>query len=148
MTLVKRDKKNIWFFSEGITFAPAAKGKLREWINKIIKKEGHKPGEINIIFCTDAYLSEINVKYLKHNTLTDIITFDLSEKPGILQGDIYISLERARENAAKFKVSLKKEVTRLIAHGVLHLAGYKDKTPEDKQLMTAKEDYYLSLPPR
>jgi rRNA maturation RNase YbeY len=148
MTLVNKEKKNIWFFSEGTAYTPAEKGKLREWINKIIKKERNKPGEVNIIFCTDAYLSEINVMYLKHNTLTDIITFDLSEKPGILQGDIYISIDRARENASTFNVSQKSEVTRLIAHGILHLAGYKDKSPEDKQAMTAKEDYYLSLPPR
>jgi probable rRNA maturation factor len=141
-------KRNIWFFSEGTNYVPPAKGKIREWINSIIHKEGYKAGEISIIFCTDAYLSEINVKYLKHNTLTDIITFDLSEQQGIIQGDIYISIERAKENAKAFRVSLKAETSRLMVHGILHLAGYNDKTPEEKMVMTSKEDYYLSLPSR
>jgi probable rRNA maturation factor len=148
MNTSNKDKKNIWFFSEGTSYTPPAKGKLRDWINRIIHKEGYRAGEISIIFCTDPYLSEINIKYLKNNTLTDIITFDLSEKPGTIQGDIYISVERAKENAKAFKVSLKAETSRLIVHGLLHLAGYKDKTPEEKKVMTVKEDYYLSLPSR
>jgi probable rRNA maturation factor len=85
---------------------------------------------------------------LKHNTLTDIITFDLSEKPGIIQGDIYISIERARENSKTFKANLASEVRRLMVHGILHLVGYSDKTAEDRNVMTKKEDYYLSLPSR
>lgn len=141
-------KNSTWFFSEGVRYTPQAKTEIRQWIGTIIRKEGFKPGEINIIFCSDGYLSEINIKYLKHNTLTDIITFDLSEKKGIVQGDIYISIERAKENAAKFRVGREKEVHRLMVHGILHLAGYADKTPADKLEMTAKEDYYLSLFPR
>jgi rRNA maturation RNase YbeY len=148
MTSLKKDKKNIWFFCEGTSYVPSAKGKIREWINSIIHKEGYKAGEISIIFCTDAYLSEINIKYLKHNTLTDIITFDLSEQEGMIQGDIYISIERAKENAKAFKVSLKAETSRLMVHGILHLAGYNDKTADEKKVMTSKEDYYLSLPSR
>ena len=136
----------IWFFSEGVKYIHPAKEKTRHWIRKIIKLERFLAGEINIIFCSDAYLSEINVKYLKNNMLTDIITFDYSEKKGWIKGDIYISVERAKENAGKFGVSFQEEIDRLIVHGILHLAGYDDKDRKDKKVMTLKEDYYLSLP--
>jgi rRNA maturation RNase YbeY len=112
----------------------------------VIKEEGYREGAINFIFCSDKYLHDINVKYLKHNTLTDIVTFDMSENEDFISGDIYISIERARENAREFGVLLKNEVRRLIVHGILHLAGYGDKTPKEKTVMTQKEDYYLSLP--
>ena len=137
---------NIWFFAEGTKYLHRGKRKTREWIDKIILKEGYKQGDINIIFCSDDYLHQINLKYLKHNTLTDIVTFNMSENEGVISGDIYISIERAKENARTYQVSTSQEVMRLIVHGILHLAGYKDKTLEDKENMRAKEDYYLSLP--
>ena len=94
-------------------------------------------------FATMSILVGMNEKYLKHNTLTDIITFDYSEK-GILSGDIFISIERVKENAGSFNTTLNQELGRVMAHGVLHLSGYKDKTPEDKKIMRSKEDLYLA----
>ena len=137
--------RDIWFFAERTTYEHKGKGRTREWILRIIEGEGRRPGKINIIFCSDEALQEINIKYLKHSTLTDIVTFDLSEEEKVIEGDIYISVERARENALKFGVKPQDEIMRLIAHGILHLAGYRDKTTEDKGVMTRKEDYYLSL---
>ena len=139
-------RQNIWFFSEDVSYVHKGKNATRSWINNAIFNEGFSFGEINIIFCSDEYLSQINLKYLNHNTLTDIVTFDMSEKEDVISGDVYISVERARENCKKFDVRLDDEIKRLIIHGILHLAGYSDKAPEDKALMTRKEDYYLSLP--
>jgi len=137
---------SIWFFTEDIRYTFGGKGATRDWVRSVIREEGYLDGDINIIFCSDAFLHEINVKYLKHNTLTDIITFDLSEREKEISGDIYISIERARENAKGLKVTLYNEVRRLIVHGILHLAGYRDKRPAEKAAMTLKEEYYLSLP--
>ena len=109
--------------------------------------KGYKLEIINFIFCDDEYLHNLNVEYLDHDTLTDIITFDYTEKGGPISGDIYISKERAKENAKTYGQTLGKEIQRLLVHGVLHLLGYKDKTKKDKILMTSKEDYYLSLHP-
>ncbi len=139
-------RETIWFFSEGTDYTLKNKGHIRKWLRTIIREEKYKTGELNFIFCPDDYLLEINSKYLNHNTLTDIVTFDLSEQTGIIQGDIYISVDRARDNAGIFKVPFQEEIRRLLAHGVLHLMGYKDKTPEDKAVMTARENYCLSLP--
>jgi rRNA maturation RNase YbeY len=139
-------ESSIWFFTEDIRYTFRGKGATRAWVINVIREEGYLGGDINIIFCSDAFLHEINVKYLKHNTLTDIITFDLSEREKEISGDIYISIERARENAKGLKVTLFNEVRRLIVHGILHLAGYRDKSPAEKAAMTQKEDYYLSLP--
>lgn len=141
-----KKKETIWFFNEDVNFTLRDKGILRRWLREIIRKERFRTGEINIIFCSDEHLLEINVNYLNHNTLTDIITFDLSDDVGTLKGDIYISLDRARENAKSYGVALITELRRLMAHGILHLSGYTDKNQKDKQLMTSKEDYYLSLP--
>ena len=112
------------------------------WISSVIKSENHKEGEINYIFCDDAYLHEINVKYLDHDTLTDIISFDYSVGKE-LHGDIYISIERVKENAKDFEVPFKEELRRVMVHGVLHYCGYKDKTEEDKSVMRSKEDFYI-----
>jgi rRNA maturation RNase YbeY len=139
-------RENIWFFSEGTTYSARDRRLLRRWIDRMVKEEGFTAGPINIIFCSDTYLADINLKYLKHNTYTDIVTFDMTDKEGIISGDIYISVERAKENAKRFKVRYREEIRRLIAHGILHLAGYADKTPEEREQMTRKEDYYLSLP--
>lgn len=137
--------KDIQFFSEDIDFTVKDKQKIRTWIGETIKAEGFKRvGELNFVFCSDAYLLEINKQYLNHDTFTDIVTFDSSEDEDVIAGDIFISVERIRENASKFSVSEKDELNRVIIHGVLHLCGYYDKKKEDKALMTEKEDYYLS----
>ena len=117
---------------------------LKHWINEVIVCENYKLGEINYIFCTDEYLSDINVKYLKHNTLTDIISFDYSIGH-LLSGEIYISIDRIKENAKLYNSTMIDELHRVMIHGVLHYCGYPDKTKEEKVLMRRKEDYYLSL---
>lgn len=112
---------------------------------KTVDNEGFTIGILNYIFTSDNILVQLNTEYLRHFTLTDIITFDLAEKEGELTGDIYISLDRAKENAKEFKVTLTNELNRLMVHGVLHLMGYKDKTAVEKEAMRAKEEFYLSL---
>lgn len=140
-------KPAIHFFSENIPFILKRKRRLRAWILDCIAREKLKAGIINFIFCDDAYLLPINQSYLHHDTLTDTISFNYSDDEGKVQGDIFISIERARENARTFKARPIDEIHRLIIHGVLHLGGYEDKDPEDKALMSQKEDYYLSLLP-
>lgn len=136
--------KDILFFTEDIDFTLKGKQRIREWISAAIKEEGfRRVGELNFIFCSDSYLLAMNQEYLRHNTLTDIITFDSSEQDDVISGDIFISVERIRENAKKFDVSEAHELHRVIIHGVLHLCGYHDKKADDKELMTKKEDYYL-----
>jgi probable rRNA maturation factor len=120
--------------------------KVRNWVKSILETEGKLPGDITYVFCNDEFLGSMNEKYLKHNTLTDIITFDYSEK-GKLSGDIFISIERVMENAGSFNTTLNQELGRVMAHGVLHLSGYRDKTPEDKKMMRGKEDFYLATFP-
>jgi probable rRNA maturation factor len=120
--------------------------KVKNWVKNILEAEGKVAGDITYVFCNDEYLGEMNEKYLKHNTLTDIITFDYSEK-GILSGDIFISIERVKENAGSFNTTFSAELGRVMAHGVLHLSGYKDKTTEEKQMMRSKEDTYLAAYP-
>jgi rRNA maturation RNase YbeY len=136
----------ISFTSVETKFSLKNKRKVQNWIKSILEAESKKAGDITYVFCTDTYLGEMNEKYLKHHTLTDIITFDYSEK-GILAGDICISIERVRENSTLFKTSFSGELGRVMAHGVLHLCGYKDKTEEEKKQMRAKEDFYLSTNP-
>jgi len=132
------------FFAEETDFKPKEKQKIRQWVLDTTKSEGFKKiTELNFIFCSDAYLLEINKQYLQHDTFTDIVTFDSSEDDDIIAGDIFISIDRIQENASKFKVAERDELHRVIIHGVLHLCGYPDKKPEDKKLMTSKEDEYL-----
>jgi rRNA maturation RNase YbeY len=117
--------------------------KISEWISKAINSENCKEGELNYIFCSDDYLHKINVDFLNHDTLTDIISFDYSVGKE-LHGDIYISVERVEDNAKDFDVSYEDELARVMIHGILHYCGYKDKSEEDAKLMRSKEDYYLS----
>lgn len=117
--------------------------KISEWISKAINSENCKEGELNYIFCSDNYLHKINVDFLNHDTLTDIISFDYSVGKE-LHGDIYISVERVEDNAKDFDVSFEDEMARVMIHGILHYCGYKDKSDEDAKLMRTKEDYYLS----
>ncbi len=136
--------KDISFFVEDVTFNLSQKQKVRDWVNRTVREEGFKRiSELNFIFCSDSYLLEINRQYLHHDTYTDIVTFDSSEEENVIAGDVFISIERVRENAQKFKVSEKEELHRVIIHGVLHLCGYLDKKSEDKTLMTRKENEYL-----
>jgi rRNA maturation RNase YbeY len=118
--------------------------KISSWVSNVIISEGFKVGEINYIFCDDDYLHKINVDFLNHDTLTDIISFDYSVGK-ILQGDIFISIERVKENASDFKVSFLEELHRVLVHGVLHYCGYKDKTDDDAKIMRQKEDHYMAL---
>ena len=113
------------------------------WISKTISEENCKEGEINYIFCSDDYLLKLNLDFLKHDTLTDIISFDYSVGKE-LHGDIYISVERVKENAKDFNETFTDEIARVIIHGVLHFCGYKDKTNDEEKLMRSKENYYLS----
>jgi probable rRNA maturation factor len=136
----------ISFISIEINFKLKNKLKIRSWVKSAIDNEGKAAGDITYVFCNDEYLCQMNEKYLDHNTLTDIITFDYSEKDK-LSGDICISIERIKENAVGFQTTFNKELGRVMVHGILHLAGFKDKSPEDKRLMRAKEDYYLALFP-
>lgn len=137
--------KDISFFSEDIDFTLKDKAKVRSWIADTIKSEGFKRvRELSFVFCSDDYLLEINKQYLNHDTYTDIVTFDSSEQEEVIAGDIFISIERVRENASKFSVSEREELHRVIIHGVLHLCGYYDKKKQEKELMTAKENEYLS----
>ncbi len=117
--------------------------KISEWISKAINSENCKEGELNYIFCSDDYLHKINVDFLNHDTLTDIISFDYSVGKE-LHGDIYISVERVEDNAKDFDVSFEDELARVMIHGILHYCGYKDKSEDDAKLMRSKEDYYLS----
>ena len=116
---------------------------ISNWISSVICSEGFKKDEINYIFCDDDYLHKLNVEFLKHDTYTDIISFDYSIGK-IIQGDIYISIERVQDNAKDFNVSFWKELYRVIIHGILHYCGYKDKSVEDKKLMRNMENHYLS----
>ena len=141
------ESQQIYFFLEEVSYNLKDKKKIREWIIKSAENEDYMIGSLNFIFTNDNVLLQLNKEYLRHFTLTDIITFDLSEKERELSGDIFISIDRAKENSREFNDSLSDEVHRLIIHGVLHLMGYKDKSPEEKQVMRAKEEFYLSLPP-
>lgn len=136
---------SIKFFNENVNFNLAGKRKIKGWIIDVAEKEKKNIESLNIIFTDDKTLSEINIKYLKNNSLTDVIAFDYKENEMHITGDIFISIERVRENAKKFKVKVQYELRRVIIHGVLHLAGYKDKSPTEKAEMTKKEDYYLTL---
>ena len=124
-------------------FVLSNEGQIAKWISSTITEEGCLEEEINYIFCDDEYLYKLNVEFLNHDTLTDIISFDYSIGK-ILQGDIFISTERVLENAADFRVTFEEELSRVIIHGVLHLCGYKDKTEEEEKIMRSKEDHYLS----
>lgn len=134
---------SINFFSEDIPFNLKKKNAIKNWIRNTILAENQKLNELTFIFCSDEYLLNINKSYLNHDTYTDIVTFDNSDKPGFLTGDIFISIDRIRDNAQKFKVSEDDELHRVMIHGVLHLLGYGDKTKDAKVKMTAKEDEYL-----
>jgi len=131
------------FFFEN-KFALKNRRAIKLWLDQVAKNEKKSIEGVNYIFCDDDYLLEKNMKYLKHNTLTDIISFDYSLGDALL-GDVFISTERIAENAVTLGVEQTKELHRVMVHGLLHYCGYKDKTLKEKELMRMKEDYYLSL---
>ena len=131
-------------FNYEIDFVIPEEATYIDWISGVILSENKSEGEINYIFCDDDYLVEINQQYLNHDTLTDVISFDYSLGNEI-HGDIYISLERVRENAEEFKVSFDEELKRVMIHGILHYCGYKDKSESDEALMRSKEDEKIKL---
>lgn len=130
-------------FNYETDFKLEGENNFSQWISDLIKEENCREGEINYIFCSDDYLLKINVNFLNHDTLTDIISFDYSVGKE-LHGDIYISIDRVRDNANDFKVDFSEELSRVMAHGVLHYCGYKDKSEDEAKEMRSKEDYYLS----
>lgn len=134
----------IHFFNEDTTYSLPNKRKVKAWITNTISAEGFTLGEMNIIFCSDDCLLEINKKYLDHDTYTDIITFDNSEISKQITSDVFISIERVKENAKSFKTSTYNEACRIIIHGTLHLLGYGDKSKTEKTKMTEMEDHYLN----
>jgi len=138
-------KAPIYFFTEEVKYTLKNKIQIRNWIKDTITAEGYELEELNFILCSDEYLLAMNQQYLKHDTYTDVITFDNSEELKTIVGDIFISIERIQENARQFKGTTQQELCRVMIHGTLHLLGYKDKGKEAKALMTQKEDQYLAL---
>ncbi len=134
----------IHFLSEEVDFKPKNQRRLKAWISKVARLERREISSLVYIFCSDSYLLTLNEGYLNHKTLTDIITFDYSEKKEI-DGEIYISVDRLKENAKKFNTTLEEELHRVMIHGVLHILGQGDKTPSQKKLMRKKEQACLSL---
>ncbi len=129
-------------FNYEFDFNLADEGQISQWIALVIKSEGFKEGDINYIFCDDDYLYKLNVEFLNHDALTDIISFDYKVGKE-LHGDIFISVDRVNENAEEFNVKFEDELSRVMVHGILHFCNYSDKTKEDKKLMREKENFYL-----
>ena len=136
---------NIFFHSEEIDFNLPNQPVISDWINSTADQESQTIQSLNFIFCSDKYLHQINVEYLDHNTYTDVITFPYSEDGKPIEGDIFISIDRIKENAKSFKTTFENELHRVMIHGSLHLLGYGDKTPEEKLKMTEKENLYLGI---
>ena len=140
----QEEDKLISFHSEDINFELSFAPLLSDWIQHVIRIHHQNLVNLNFIFCSDSYLHRINLEYLQHDTLTDVITFPMSAAPEI-EGDIFISIERIEENATQFGVPFDEELHRVMIHGVLHLCGFLDKTEADKKLMTQKENESLLL---
>lgn len=142
---LQNEDRQLFFEQEDIDFElPNDEQRYIDWIQYIIKKEKKELLQLTYIFCSDSYLHQINVEYLNHDTLTDIITFPYTEPP-LVEGDIFISIDRVKENAVKYGVSFEDELHRVIIHGVLHLCGYPDKTEEEAKVMRKKEEEALEI---
>lgn len=141
--MTSRSGANIRFNYFKTNFRLRQAKEVSAWIEKIVKAEKARVFALSYVFCSDAYLLSINREYLNHDTLTDIITFEYTEKRGQLEGEIYISIPRVKENASTMGVDFQTELRRVIIHGVLHLLGYSDKTPAQKKLMRKKEEECL-----
>lgn len=133
------------YFSQKPRFKLKNPVKTSTWIRRVIKNEGKSLRSLNYVFCTDEYLREMNIQFLKHKTYTDIITFNYNPSKMEIEGEIYISVDRVRENAETFQTDFPTELNRVIIHGVLHLLGFNDKTKAEKTAMREKEDACLSL---
>ena len=142
--LLQSSTDKISFNNIDINYVLKKKKAIRNWVNFVLTKENKALGKIDYNFCTDKHLLKVNKLYLNHNTYTDIITFDLSDSD-LVFADIYISIERVKENSLQLKNLFSDELLRVMVHGVLHLCGYKDKTPKDILQMRKKENHYLSL---
>ena len=136
----------IRYYYEDIKFEFKHKLLNNKWLRFVAQSEVCRLGDIGIIFCSDNYILDVNMKYLQHDYFTDIITFDYCEED-VLSGDLFISIDSVRDNASYYGTEFEDELNRVIVHGILHLVGYDDHTEEDQQQMRAKEDYYLSLRP-
>jgi len=134
----------ISFQCDDVSFRWKEKKPIREWLNSIAKQEHRSLASLSFVYCSDERLLEMNRTHLSHDYYTDIITFDLSDTASI-EGEIYISLHRVKENAAAFEDSFERELCRVMAHGLLHLCGYDDHQDADKAIMRSKETFYLSL---
>jgi len=133
----------VYFHCENINFTPSNKSKVSSWIEKVFSENNKNTSSINIIFCTDDYLLKINKKHLNHNYYTDIITFDNSISNDV-SADLFISIDRVKDNANSLKINFNTELHRVIIHGILHLCGYNDKLEKEKTQMRSLEDKYLS----
>ena len=134
----------IRYFQEDIRFELKQKMQNNRWLKMVAGSEMKKLGAVNIIFCSDNYILDVNMKYLQHDYFTDIITFDYCEKD-ILSGDLFISIDSVRENALFYGADFAEELKRVMVHGLLHLIGYDDHTKEEQATMRAKENYYLQM---
>ncbi len=132
------------FFTEDVTYNLKGKLALKKWLQETIAAEGYKLAELNFIFCSDEYLLRVNQDFLQHDYYTDVITFDNSEELKTILGDIFISIDRVKDNASQNNATTHDELCRIMIHGTLHLLGYLDKTKKAKTEMTAKEDFYLA----
>ena len=133
----------IIFNVEDIDFELPDRDAVIDWINRVVQGEDKRIGSVSYVFCSDDYLLQLNIEYLNHDTLTDIITFPYSTSP--IEGDIFISIDRVRDNATDFGVAFEQELRRVIIHGVLHLCGYGDKTDAEALVMRGKEDAALAM---
>ncbi|QMW02191.1 rRNA maturation RNase YbeY [Spirosoma foliorum] len=134
----------IRFFNEDVPYKLPKKQVTRQWLKQQVEREGFAVGDLNYIFCSDEHVLQVNRDYLQHDYYTDIITFDQSEEDDKIEGDIFVSVERVADNAAQLGVSSEQEMRRVLAHGLLHLCGYYDKTDEEAAQMRAKEEEWLS----
>jgi rRNA maturation RNase YbeY len=134
----------IHYFTEDITFRLIQPKITAAWIQAVIHQEGYDLGHLNFIFCSDAFLHTKNLQYLQHDTLTDILTFDYAESPKVIEGDIYISIERVQDNATTYQHQFEQELYTVMIHGVLHLLGYPDQSPTEEATMRQKEVFYVT----
>src|SRR5262249_25182625 len=143
--MVQKTSSIIHFFFQDPSTQLRNRQNLKAFILLLLKKEKREIETLNYVFCTDQYLLQLNRKYLNHDFYTDTVSFELSKKGEPINGEIYISLDRVRENAKNLGVSFKSEIHRVMFHGLLHLCGYEDKNEKQRKLMRSKEDLYLHL---
>ncbi|MBC3783752.1 rRNA maturation RNase YbeY [Spirosoma utsteinense] len=134
----------IRFFNEDVPYKLPQKQVTRQWLKQQAEQEGYAVGELNFIFCSDEYVLQVNRDHLQHDYYTDIITFDTSEDEDRIEGDVFISVDRVADNAAQLAIAADQEMRRVLAHGLLHLCGYGDKTDDEVSLMRSKEEEWMS----